>query len=388
MTSLSRPLLRLGSTDPAVAEVRAILRKVGCWSQPGASSHEPVDRDGADRVAAAGDVPAVDEHLVTSIRFFQQSHGLKADGIVGPQTWARLLEARWDFGERVLQLDASVLMRGRDVTALQRRLSDLGFDCGRVDGIFGPRTDAALREFQENMGLTVDGVCGADTVATFHGLARAITGGRAERLRDAHSFDEQRTGLAGKVIVLDPGHGGDDAGSTGHGLVERDVVADIALRLEQVLAEHEAVVLITRAPHADSGDALDDEARALFANSQQADAVISLHLDWSASEHPNGVAAFYYGGGRSGGHSETGHMLAWELVESLSASTGLTNLRAHTRQWDLLRLTTMPAVRLYMGYVSNPGDAAKFADDTFRQLVAQSLAHAIAVTFTPVAVGV
>ena len=370
MSDQLHPVLRLGDTHDAVVVVRGILHKVGCLGDDDAESQ------------------IVDEHLSTGIRFFQQTHGLKADGIVGSQTWARLMEAQWDLGERELQFTPELLMRGRDVTALQRRLSDLGFNCGRVDGIFGPRTDVALREFQENLGLEVDGVCGAETVTAFHGLARAITGGRAERLRDSHAFDRQRTGLAGKVIVLDPGHGGVDTGSSANGLIERDVVADIALRLERLLSQQDAVVLMTRPPHASAGAVTDDEARAMFANAQQADAVLSLHLDECNSPRANGVAAFYFGGGRSGGHSETGQILAWELVESLSETTGLTNLRAHTRQWDLLRLTTMPAVRLYMGYMSNTTDASKFADETFRELVAQSLASALAATFTPVTVSV
>ena len=364
------PLLRLGDSDEAVAVVRSVLNKVGC-----------IGNDSTESLI-------VDEHLSTGIRFFQQTHGLKADGIIGPQTWARLLEAQWNLGERELLFTPEALMRGRDVTALQRRLSDLGFNCGRVDGIFGPRTDIALREFQENLGLDVDGVCGAKTVSAFQGLARAITGGRAERLRDAHTFDGQRTGLAGKVIVLDPGHGGEDAGSTANNVIERDVVADIAVRLERLLSQQDVVVLMTRPPQAFAGAVPDDEARALFANSQQADAVLSLHLDECDSPLASGVAAFYFGGGRFGGHSETGQILAWKLVESLSSTTGLTNLRAHTRQWDLLRLTTMPAVRLYMGYVTNAGDSAKFADETFRELVAQSLTSALADTFTPVALGV
>jgi len=369
MSDQLRPLLRLGDTHAAVAAVRAILRKVGCLAP-----HEP-------------ELDVVDVQLATGIRFFQQSHGLKADGIVGPQTWARLQEAQWDLGERELRFRPEAMMRGRDVTALQRRLSDLGFNCGRVDGIFGQRTEDALREFQENIGLGPDGICGSATVAAFQGLARAITGGRPERLRDSHSFDGQRTGLAGKVIVLDPGHGGEDLGCVASGLIERDVVADIGLRVERLLSEQGAVVLTTRPAHLHVAAVPDDAARALFANSQQADAVLSLHLDSCESHRASGVAAFYYGGGRQGGHSQTGELLAWELVDSVSAATGLTNLRAHTRQWDLLRLTTMPAVRLYMGYLSNDSDASRFADETFRDLMAKALTQALASTFTPVAVG-
>ncbi len=55
-------------------------------------------------------------------------------------------------------------IRGDDVADLQASLARLGFDCGRVDGIFGPITARALADFQSNCGLVADGICGVDTV--------------------------------------------------------------------------------------------------------------------------------------------------------------------------------------------------------------------------------
>ena len=52
-----------------------------------------------------------------------------------------------------------------DVAELQRRLSALGFDPGRVDGIFGDQTTDALVDFQRNAGLSPDGICGPQTLA-------------------------------------------------------------------------------------------------------------------------------------------------------------------------------------------------------------------------------
>ena len=55
-------------------------------------------------------------------------------------------------------------MRGDDVASLQHQLANLGFDCGRVDGILGPRTVHALTDFQTNYGLAPDGICGPETL--------------------------------------------------------------------------------------------------------------------------------------------------------------------------------------------------------------------------------
>ena len=65
----------------------------------------------------------------------------------------RLDEAHWRLGDRLLTFLAGHLYVGDDVVALQQRLLDMGFDPGRCDGIFGRQTEAALREFQRNVGL-------------------------------------------------------------------------------------------------------------------------------------------------------------------------------------------------------------------------------------------
>jgi peptidoglycan hydrolase-like protein with peptidoglycan-binding domain len=49
------------------------------------------------------------------------------------------------------------------VTQLQQRLNELGFDCGKVDGSFGSRTEQAVKAFQTMRGLKADGVVGAKT---------------------------------------------------------------------------------------------------------------------------------------------------------------------------------------------------------------------------------
>lgn len=78
-------------------------------------------------------------------------------------TWRAVVEAGFRIGDRLLYLKRPAL-RGDDVAWLQGKLGSLGFDPGRVDGIFGPRTRSALMEFQANMGLPADGMCGAATI--------------------------------------------------------------------------------------------------------------------------------------------------------------------------------------------------------------------------------
>ncbi|HEU4977181.1 MAG TPA: peptidoglycan-binding protein [Baekduia sp.] len=93
---------------------------------------------------------------------FQRRAGLVADGIAGPMT-RRALGRRgrpW-LGHRVLHAPE----RGWDAAALQYLLGRMGFPSGPVDGILGPRADAALRRFQAWAGLTADGLAGPATIA-------------------------------------------------------------------------------------------------------------------------------------------------------------------------------------------------------------------------------
>ena len=87
-----------------------------------------------------------------------------------------LVEAGWRLGDRLLILAAPQL-RGDDVAELQDALNQLGFDCGRPDGIFGPATARALEDFQRNGGLTTDGICGPHTIRTLELLRRQTGSG-------------------------------------------------------------------------------------------------------------------------------------------------------------------------------------------------------------------
>lgn len=58
---------------------------------------------------------------------------------------------------------------GSDVKTLQRNLNKLGFNCGAVDGIFGPKTQAAVKSFQRSAKITVDGIVGPQTRAALAG---------------------------------------------------------------------------------------------------------------------------------------------------------------------------------------------------------------------------
>jgi peptidoglycan hydrolase-like protein with peptidoglycan-binding domain len=96
-----------------------------------------------------------------AVRAFQGSEGLAVDGVVGSATWGALPE---DPDTPVLANGAS----GLPVAALQEALTaysveDPATDPGAIDGSFGPLTEAAVRAYQGDRGVTVDGVVGDET---------------------------------------------------------------------------------------------------------------------------------------------------------------------------------------------------------------------------------
>ncbi len=101
--------------------------------------------------------------------------------------------------------------------------------------------------------------------------------------------------------------------------------------------------------------------------------MVSLHLDQRALPHANGVAAYYYGNRLTGSYSAQGERLADLLRREVTARTDLLDCGVHGKTWDLLRRTRMPAVRLECGYLSHSGDAARLADPSFRDVLAEAV---------------
>ncbi|HHV16414.1 MAG TPA: hypothetical protein GXX58_07550 [Gelria sp.] len=97
-----------------------------------------------------------------AVKLFQRDVHLQADGIVGPKTFYQIYYFA-GMGGRILQRNRWDRNRGYDVYWLQRSLKDLSYYTGKLDAIFGPVTEAAVKKLQAAVGIKVDGVVGAQT---------------------------------------------------------------------------------------------------------------------------------------------------------------------------------------------------------------------------------
>ncbi|HMK62003.1 MAG TPA: peptidoglycan-binding protein, partial [Acidimicrobiales bacterium] len=234
------------------------------------------------------------------------------------QTWSTVVEAGFRLGDRFLY-HRRPMSRGDDVADLQRRLSALGFDTGRVDGIFGEQTARALAEFQRNTGLAADAIVGASTlrelrrVTAHHGDAELVSVVRdRERMRRA-----PRT-LLGRRIAL-----GEEGGL-------EVLLAALGRRLR---AEGAVVVPIS---HPEGSDQADQ------ANNADVEVYLGFRLDPEGAE----VDVSYYSGYRY--ESAGGRYLA-ELVRDTAAAALGVEGKVSGMALTVLRETRMPAVVCEIG---------------------------------------
>ncbi len=212
-------------------------------------------------------------------------------------------------------------------------------------------------------------------------------------------------------IVIDPGHGGHDSGTLGAGgIMEKDVVLDVALRLGKMLHDHlGAEIIYTR-----SDDTfIPLETRTAIANKAQADLFISVHANSSSDETARGVETYYLNftsspdaldvAARENAVSDQSiHQLA-DLVKKITlkdkidesrefasdvedalykglqqGNAGLKNRGVKKAPFVVLIGANMPSILAEISFVTNPRDAAQLRQPEYRQRVAESLYKGVA----------
>jgi peptidoglycan hydrolase-like protein with peptidoglycan-binding domain len=111
-----------------------------------------------------------DAETERAVKVFQFSRMLKSDGIVGAKTWKSLVNnSLADAPVPPLRLNS----KGEAVMIVQSVLKSSYYK-GAIDGGFGSLTEAAVKAFQKEKGLTVDGIVGSKTWTAFDGLAKLL----------------------------------------------------------------------------------------------------------------------------------------------------------------------------------------------------------------------
>lgn len=184
-------------------------------------------------------------------------------------------------------------------------------------------------------------------------------------------------GLKGKLIVLDPGHGGSDPGAIGpRRTYEKTLNLSLGMQVKAILERSGAQVVMTRQTDIDlsTPDASDrDElrARTMVANNRKADLFISIHHNASANSDLTGTTTYYYR------KTLFDVVLAQCLQDAMVRGGGLDNIGVRTANFFVVKNTWMPAALLEVGFISNPQEEQIMGSPAFQQKMALAIVAGI-----------
>jgi len=213
-----------------------------------------------------------------------------------------------------------------------------------------------------------------------------------------------------KTIVIDPGHGGRDPGARGQrGTEEKDITLKVALKLRDLLSKQPGVrVLMTR----DRDEFVELEDRAKFANGQEADLFVSIHVNSHPQRSVKGIEIYHFGeakdqralevAARENGTPLNSTGVGWEylvadlltakkieaslelawtakeaMVTNLNGRYSLVDHGVKTAPFYVLRFTSMPSILAEIAYISNSAEEDMLRTGLFTTRVAEALMEGV-----------
>ena len=187
--------------------------------------------------------------------------------------------------------------------------------------------------------------------------------------------------MAGKVVVIDPGHGGVDSGAVSVlGDKEKDINLSISLKLKKLLEEENIKVIMTReddrglySENDTNKKVADMRARCAIINDNEPDLMISIHQNNYSSHSIKGAQVFYYS------HSEKGSKVAGILQNHLIEGLDKNNTRQAKKNdnYYILLNVKCPAIIVECGFLSNYEEAELLVNDEYQDKEAESLKKGI-----------
>jgi N-acetylmuramoyl-L-alanine amidase CwlD len=185
-----------------------------------------------------------------------------------------------------------------------------------------------------------------------------------------------RTPTQRDLIVIDPGHGGNDPGAanSSYGLVEKQLTLAISLRLRDVLQRLGWRVVMTRDSDYEVGDpqgadAQELQARCDVANAAGARVFVSVHVNSSVAHALNGTTTYYW--------RQADKAFAQAVQSSLVVADGITDDGVKRNNFYVIKHTDMPAVLVETAFLSNTHDSELLARPAFLDKLAQGIANGV-----------
>ncbi len=172
--------------------------------------------------------------------------------------------------------------------------------------------------------------------------------------------------IKNKIIVIDPGHGGNDTGALRSGILEKNLTLQIALKVREILRQKGLTnIIMTRA--VDKTLTLAD--RVEIANSNGADIYVSIHINSSVKSEINGIETHYY--------SEKGYALAKVMHKEITSKVTAADRGLFKSKFYVINHTEAPAVLLELGFISNEKERHNLTSEKRQTDSAQAIAEGI-----------
>src|SRR6266540_4800213 len=192
------------------------------------------------------------------------------------------------------------------------------------------------------------------------------------------------------VVVLDPGHGGEDSGAMCGGVMEKELTLDVARRVDRLLDSEGVATLMTRL--GDSYVSLAD--RAAFGNRVKESIFISIHFNEDNKPVASGVETYYAANQINSGSTfglwqpffsrtpsnspkPESQSLAGFIQEALVARTRSVDRGTQAKQFFVIANVTSPAVLIEGGFITNQDELSKLASEEYRDQLAAAIADGI-----------
>jgi N-acetylmuramoyl-L-alanine amidase len=192
------------------------------------------------------------------------------------------------------------------------------------------------------------------------------------------------------VVVLDPGHGGEDSGAMCGGVMEKDLTLDVARRVDRLLDSEGVATLMTRL--GDSYVSLAD--RAAFGNRVKESIFISIHFNEDNKPVASGVETYYAAHQINSGSTFASWLpffsrppsnsprpesqsLAGFIQEALVARTRSVDRGTQAKQFFVIANVTSPAVLIEGGFITNQDELSKLASEDYRDQLAAAVADGV-----------
>ena len=241
--------------------------------------------------------------------------------------------------------------------------------------VFALRPDAKMKKPHR---LVVDiPVIGAKQTYTKKASSVASSSPASSYKKPSYNVSsDAKSVLKGKIICIDPGHGGTDVGAIGHiggkDVYEKNITLSIALPLRDMLTSAGAKVVMTRdtdkdvyGPWADADPEL--QARCDIANEAHADAFVSIHIDSFSNSSVDGTTAYY------NAKSSKDLLLAQMMHQATMNSLSIPDRGVKSNDFYVNVYTTMPSVLMEMGFITNDHRVKMLTSSWGPRGIAQSL---------------